>query len=70
MNGSWWGLHNVFEQSRQEFEAYASIPPVACPHDGEPLTSAPAAAALSGTVLRCRFDGWSYPRDHVAPMRL
>jgi hypothetical protein len=59
----------VIEQSRQEFDEFRSRPPVACPVDGEPLTGAPAAAALSGTELRCRFDGWSYPRDHVAPQR-
>ncbi len=70
MAGPWWGLHSVMEQSRQEFEAYASTPPVACPHDGEPLGNAPVTASRSGAELFCRYDGWAYPADQMAPVRL
>lgn len=67
--GSWWGLDTVFKQSRQEFEAYASRPPVACPLCGEPLTYAPATKAGSGVERYCRYDSWQYPRDWIAPSR-
>lgn len=70
MSGSWWSLVSVLRQNRQEFDAYVSRPPVACPHDGEPLTNAPATASGSGVQLRCRYDGWAYPRDHRPPVRL
>lgn len=49
--GSWWGLVTVFEQSRQEFEAFASRPPMACPNDGEPLIYAPATKARQRNQL-------------------
>lgn len=67
--GSWWGLDTVFKQSRQEFEAFVSRPPMACPECGEPLTYAPATKAGSGVERYCKFDGWQYPRDYVAPSR-
>lgn len=67
--GSWWGLDTVFKQSRQEFEAYASRPPMACPHDGEPLRNAPATASGSGVQLYCKYCGWQYPRDYHPPTR-
>ncbi len=66
---SWWGLHSVFEHSREEFESYASRPPVACPDCGEPLSNAPATMAGSGCQLYCRYDGWQYPRDWLVPQR-
>lgn len=67
--GSWWGLDTVLKQSRQEFEAYASRPPVACPNCGEPLTYGPATNAGSGVERYCKFDGFVYPRDWVPPSR-
>lgn len=67
--GSWWGLDTVLKQSRQEFDAYRSAPPLACPDDGEPLMNAPATNAGSGKELYCRYCGWSYPRDFVMPSR-
>ena len=70
MDGSWWGLVAVLEQSRQEFEALVSIPPVAGPVDGEPLASGPVTASGAGAELFCRHDGWRYPRDWVRPVRL
>jgi hypothetical protein len=68
--GSWWGLDNVFKQSKQEFEAFISRPPMACPLDGEPLRNPPNTRAGSGMTLYCRFCGWQYPRDYVRPVRL
>jgi len=68
--GSWWGLVSVLAQSKAEFEAFISSPPMACPLDGEPLSNAPTTSAGSGVDRYCRFDGWSWPRDHVTPMRL
>lgn len=67
--GSWWGLVTVLRQSRSEFEAYASTPPVACPRCGEPLSNAPAVSSASGIELYCVFDGWQYPRDWEFPTR-
>lgn len=67
--GSWWGLDTVFKQSRQEFEAYVSRPPMACPNCGEPLTYAPATKAGSGVERYCKYDGWQYPRDYIPPSR-
>lgn len=46
---------------RDEAIAYArderTMPPVACPNDGEPLR------AGSNGSLRCTFDGYEWPRD-------
>ena len=67
--GSWWGLDGIFKDSRQEFAAYVSRPPVACPNCGEPLINAPATKAGSGCQLYCKFDNWQYPRDYIAPHR-
>ncbi len=67
--GSWWSLVSVYRQSAMEFDAYRSMVPMACPVDGEPLTSAPGSSSRSGTDRFCRYDGFSYPRDHVVPMR-
>jgi hypothetical protein len=61
--GSWWGLVSVLEHRRQEAEAWDSMPPMACPNDGEPLINAPATMAGSGCQLYCKYDGWQYPRD-------
>jgi hypothetical protein len=70
--GSWWGLDSVFKQSRQEFEAYVSRPPTACPVCGEPLVNGPATAAGSGVELYCKFAGghhFRYPGDWTPPSR-
>ena len=68
--GSWWGLDSVFKESRQEFDAYWSRPPVECPRCTEPLTPAPSTASGSGIELFCRFDGWQFPRDFERPVRM
>lgn len=69
----WWGLHSIFEQSRQEFEAFVSSPPIACPECGEPLKQAPSTDAGTGIELYCDFGGdheFLYPRDWRPPVRL
>lgn len=71
--GGWWGLHSVFEQSRQEFDAYWSAPPVACPTCGEPLKQGSSAKSGSGVELYCNYGGdheFLYPRDWHPPVRL
>jgi hypothetical protein len=70
VTGSWWGLVSVYRQSRQEFEAFTSNPPMACPDDGEPLRKAPATPSGSGTELFCPYDGWSFPKDQHRPVRM
>lgn len=69
----WWGLHSVFEESRQEFDAYWSRPPADCPVCGEPLMPGPSTAAGAGVELYCRYGGgheFIYPRDWHPPVRL
>ena len=71
--GSWWGLVSTLKQSRQEFDAYWSAPPVACPVCGEPLKNAPSTKSGSGVELYCNYAGdheFLYPRDHHVPVRL
>lgn len=71
--GSWWGLHSVFEESRQEFDAYWSKPPTACPFCTEPLTPGPSTKAGSGVELFCRYAGdheFVYPRDWHPAVRM
>lgn len=67
--GSWWGLISVLEHARQEFEAFVSRPPVACPECGEPLSPPPNTASGATMELYCRFDAWEYPRDWRPPVR-
>jgi len=55
-----WDLYSTLAQQAQYIEYYKSVPPVACPNDGEPLQMGPSAA--SG-VRYCPYDGWQYPRD-------
>ncbi len=67
--GSWWGLDSVLKESREEFEAFISRPPLACPVDGEPLRPPPGTPSGSGIELYCPYCGWQYPRDYVRPQR-
>lgn len=71
--GGWWGLHSVFEESRQEFDAYWSVPPVACPICGEPLKQGPSTKSGTGIDLYCNYADdheFQYPRDWKPPVRL
>lgn len=49
---SWEQIGSIFEQAVAEREAIDETPPLACPHDGEPLIEDPHGN------LRCKFDGW------------
>ena len=51
---SWEQLVSIIEDSNDEARADASMPPVACPNDGEPLLTGPRGE------LFCQFDGWHY----------
>lgn len=57
---SWWALDSVLKDQAQTADYYRSVPPVACPNDGEPLVPGPPSEA---GVLFCPYDGWQYPRD-------
>ena len=67
--GGWWQLHSILKYAEQEFDFYASRPPMACPRDGEPLRNAPPADSGSDCELYCMFCGWEYPRDWQRPFR-
>jgi hypothetical protein len=59
MAGSWESLVTIFSTAAQEREALDAQPPVACPNDGEPLTS-----DRDGR-LHCRWDGWEWDGQPV-----
>lgn len=64
---SWWQYLDILKHKEQEFQFYATRPPMSCPRCGEPLMNAPPTDAGSSVELYCRFDGWQYPRDWVHP---
>lgn len=53
---SWQQLIDIRREAIEEAEFERITPPVACPHDGEPLVSTP-----NGAGLHCPFDGYSWP---------
>jgi len=70
--GSWWGLVSVLRHNQQEFDAYQSMPSLACPVCGEPLKPPPNTPAGAATELYCPYAGdhqYHEPRDRVRPMR-
>lgn len=58
---SWEQLADIVAEARAERRREQTEPPVACPNDGEPLL------ADAYGHLRCRFDGYEYPRDGKLP---
>jgi hypothetical protein len=48
----WYGLLATIEDAIREAEYWRNSPPLACPNDGEPLTTGPDGE------LWCKFDGW------------
>lgn len=58
-----WDLYSTLREQAQYQEYYKTIPPVACPNDGTPLTQGPTSQP---GVLFCPFDFWQYPRDYDA----
>jgi hypothetical protein len=53
-----WDLYSTLQDQVERRRYYDTIPPVACPNDGEPLIPAPREGELY-----CKFDGFLYPRD-------
>ena len=72
--GSWWGLHSVFEESRTEYDAYWSRPPLDCPVCAQPLVNAPSSKSGSGVELYCNYAGdhqYRWPQDReMQPLRM
>jgi len=50
--GSWWQLVDIIREESAEAAFQRSRRPVACPNDGEPLSTGPRGE------LFCAFDGW------------
>jgi hypothetical protein len=55
-----WDLYSTLAEQAAYIDYYRTVPPVACPNDGEPLRTGPQAKT---GVLYCPFDGFQYPRD-------
>ncbi len=55
-----WDLWNTLAKQSEYSTYYKSIPPRACPNDGELLRLGPPDEP---GVLYCPFDGWRYPDD-------
>lgn len=55
--GSWYTLLDIVREAAEDARQQRRQPPVACPHDGEPLTTGPDGS------LACRYDGYRWPRD-------
>ena len=70
--GGWYGLAAIFADQNREFEWWQqevqSDGGLACPRDGEPLTTGPSTDAGAMVVKFCKFCGWQAPRD-VVPLR-
>jgi hypothetical protein len=60
---SWYGLLTTLLQREQVKLAEQSVPPRACPHDGEPLQPRPDGG------LHCPFDGWQWPEGDSEAIR-
>ncbi len=58
-----WDLYSTLVQQSEYISYYKSVPPVACPNDGEPLRQGPPQRP---GILRCPSDGWEWPRDYDA----
>jgi len=57
---SWWQLDSTLKEQAEYASYYRSMPPVACPHDGEPLRLGPPQ---NPAVLFCPWGDFQYPRD-------
>jgi hypothetical protein len=55
-----WDLWSTLAEQAQYADYYKTVPPVACPNDGEPLKLGPSQEP---GVWYCPNDGWQYPRD-------
>lgn len=61
--GSWGQLVSILREAENDRRQRESIPPTACPNDGEPLRSAKDGS------LYCPFDSWRWPRDRGTEIR-
>lgn len=57
---SWWALDSIAKENMQIEAYYRTLPPVACPFDGTPLTPGPPSQA---GVFFCPNGDFYYPRD-------
>lgn len=55
-----WDLYSTLAQAAQYYDYYKTIPPMACPNDGQPLQAGPPQQP---GILFCPYDGWKYPED-------
>lgn len=55
-----WDLYSTLVDAAASIDYYSSQPPVACPHDGEPLRQGPGT---DGAVLYCPWGNFRYPED-------
>lgn len=71
--GGFYALAAIFADKREQFDWWqdqvVSEGGLACPIDGEPLTTGPSTDAGASVVKFCKFCGWRAPRDVVAPRR-
>jgi hypothetical protein len=71
--GAWYGLSAIFKDQNREFDWWAdevrSEGGLACPIDGEPLTTGPSTDAGADVTRFCKFCGWRAPRDVVVPRK-
>lgn len=55
-----WDLVSHLALQAHYEDYYRSIPPTACPNDGEPMRLGPSSRP---GVWYCPMDGFQYPRD-------
>ena len=69
--GAYYGLAAIFADQNMEFDWWQDQVMgeggLACPRDGEPLTTGPSTDAGASVVKFCKFCGWRAPRDVVSP---
>lgn len=55
-----WDLYSTLIDQAASREFYDSVPPVACPYDGEPLRPGPSGDMAQ---LFCPWGNFRYPED-------
>ena len=55
-----WDLYSTLALQAHYLDYYKTIPPVACPHDGEPLRLGPSTTP---GIWYCPWGDFQYPRD-------
>jgi hypothetical protein len=69
--GAYYGLAGILADQNMEFDWWANEVQanggLACPIDGEPLTTGPSTDAGASVIKFCKFCGWRAPRDVVSP---